>query len=101
MIIKDVAFICMNFDTSVNACYVPGLCNEVADSISWLHEPGQNAQFVSLHTQWFEMQGLPMVSHYWLLHHMSRLSLQFLSLQFRCWQHLVKSWTRRFDTGGR
>ena len=100
MIMKEVAFICMNLDISVNACYIPGLCNELADSISRLHEPGQIARFVSLHRQWLKMQGLPVVQNYWLLHHMSYLSLQFLSPQVRHWQHLVKSWMRRFDTGG-
>ncbi len=40
MIVKDVNRLCMNSDISVNACYVPGLCHVLADSMSQLDEQG-------------------------------------------------------------
>lgn len=95
-IIKDIAFMCSTLDIGLEATYIPGINNCMADAISRLHEPGQIARMVALLNQWHMYSG---PSGYWLPAHMSLKALYFLLPQVSRWQSLLKNWTRRWHGG--
>lgn len=96
-IIKDIALLSMSFDISIQAHYIPGLSNCLADSISRLHEPGQLPRFVSLLNMWYGYEA-PFL--YWLPAHMSQQAMCFLLPQIKKWQSLYRTWIRRLRNGG-
>lgn len=96
-IIRDIALITMSYNISIQAHYIPGIDNCLADALSRLHQPGQLPRFVSLLNMWF---GYEAPSLYWLPAHMSHQAIRFLSPQIKKWQGLYRTWIGRLLSGG-
>ena len=91
VLIKSIATQAIKWNVTVEACYLPGVLNEIPDAISRLHSPGQFLRLSSLLSS-LHANGHPT---YNLLEHMSPLSLLFLLPQVQKLQHWWHSWIRK------
>ena len=96
--LRSLSCIAMMYNVAVEAFYIPGDFNRIADSISRFHTRGQIARFVSLlhHAQ----LPVPIDNMYCITKHMSLKAALFISPQVLWWQTLVRSWMQRWYTGG-
>lgn len=92
-LLKHLAFIALQYDISMEACYIPGRDNDIADAISRLDEPGQIARFMSLLLQYHGPVSSP--PYHWLPNHMSFKAMHALSPQMTKWRSIVLSWIQR------
>jgi len=90
-IMKDIASTAHTYDISVEGLFIPGAVNDIPDSISRLHSPGQ---FMRLSTLLSPLHdgGHPT---YCLLDHMSALSYIFLLPQVERLLRWWKSWMKK------
>ena len=90
-VIRRLSYLAQQFNFSLQAVYIPGHLNVVADSISRLHMPGYFLRFI-----WsLQMCGVCSVYSYILQNHMSPEAAMFLSPQARAWNAWHRSWTRK------
>lgn len=75
-LLNEIATAALTYDIRVTASYIPGHCNDFADSISRFHSTGQIKRFNSLLLQ-YGYNFTPCT--YWSPCHMSELSAMFLS----------------------
>lgn len=95
--IRTMSLIALKFNVAIEAFYIPGAFNDIADSISRFHMKGQIARFISL-----VFNGLWPVpcTGYWLCNHMSYRAQLSISAQVRQWRGLHSSWMQRLQVGG-
>ena len=91
MIVKDIANMALKWNLSISAVYLPGHLNNIADSISRLHTPGQ---FIRLSALLNERHVSGIHPSYNLLNNMSALTFCFLLPQV-IKQHHYTSWIKR------
>jgi hypothetical protein len=88
---RSLSITAIKYNISVEAFFIPGSTNDIADSISRFHLNGQIQRFMSLLT----VGSWPMPTRYYLRDHMSLSAERFLNLQIRKWQALHRDWTVR------
>ena len=98
-ILRQLALLAIQYDIAIEAVYIPGEHNKMADSISRLHEPGQIARFMSLIHQYYSPGILP--TYFLLDHHMTRNARRFLYPQVSRWikQLSLNNWTQKWPSG--
>ena len=92
---RSLSITAMTYNVSVEAFFIPGHCNDIADSISRFHLGGQIQRFMSLLT----VGNWPMPTGYILRNHMTSNAECFLSSQIQKWRALYKNWTERLLLG--
>ena len=91
-ILKDIAHMAMKWDLTITALYLPGYENQLADSISRLHQPGQLLRLSAL----LNAETWPNFHPpYNLCYHMSPLTLFFLLPQVLKMHAHYNSWIKR------
>ena len=85
-LLRNIANTALYYNITITAHFVTGVNNCLADSVSRLHAPGQAQRFSALLRQL--QNGHPHC--FWLPHHMSPLSLTFISPVL---QELASLWT--------
>ena len=96
--IQAMSLIALQYNVAVQAFFIPGVFNDLADSISRFHSNGQIARFMSLiyNGQW----PVP-TDGYWLCNHMSQKAELYISVQVQKWRALHSSWTQKSQAGKR
>lgn len=96
--IQDMSLIARHYNVTVQAFFIPGYFNDLADSISRFHSNGQIARFMSLvHTGNWPRP----INGYWLCNHMSMQAELYISAQVQKWRALHNSWTQKSQAGKR
>jgi hypothetical protein len=90
-IIRRLSYLAQQHNFSLQAVYIPGQLNTLADSISRLHQPGYFQRFITSMCN----SGVPPVLSYRLSNHMSLDAVAFVFPQALKWNNLHKSWTQR------
>lgn len=95
--LRSLSLIASTFNVSIHAFYIPGVFNNIADSISRFYSKGQIARFISLlhEGQW----PMPSDGGYWINNHMSQQAKLCISLQISKWVALQTNWTQRWLVG--
>ena len=85
--LRSLSLIASKYNVAIEAFYIPGIFNDLADSISRFSERGQIARFISLlhQGQW----PIPVNSCYRINNHMSHKAQMCISLQIHKWQVLL------------
>ena len=92
--LRAIELCAIKFNFDVKLCYIPGSLNNIADSISRLHMPGQIPRFFSLLGQLgYKTNG------FWMPHHMSLSAMYAIYPQVQWWMALLNSWTSRWQHG--
>ena len=89
-ILHSIGFLSLKYDFTLEACFIPGRHNDMADAISRLHLPGQIHRFFALLWE----HGL-VTKGFWMQYHMSIKTMCFLYPQVQMWKRLISSWTRK------
>lgn len=90
---RKLSIVALRHNVAVEAFYIPGVFNDIADSISRFHMDGQIARFISL----LHMSRLPRpINGYWLHDHMSKNAQICISSQIMNWVKLHKTWTLKW-----
>ena len=90
-IMKDIAHMALTWNLTISAVFLPGRLNDLADSISRLHIPGQ---FLRLSSLLSARHMLGIHPDYDLLNNMSPLTLLFLLPQVTKLHNCFRSWTK-------
>jgi hypothetical protein len=96
--LRSLSMIALKHNVGVEAFYIPGVFNELADSISRFHMHGQIARFVALVNACHCYVPLN-CNGYWLRDHMSYKAELCILPQIQKWRALHKSWTRKCVSG--
>ena len=91
-LIKSIASTALRYNVTITAHYLRGECNDLSDSISRLHAPGQMLRFDTLLSNFYNSSHHP---PYWLPWHMSHLSFVFFPPPTLHHNNLWHSWTMR------
>ena len=78
----------VQYNFRLNAIHIPGCLNQIPDSISRLHEPGQILRLQSLLNHWHQLSGHKIIWD----NHMSHAALQVVLPLIRRWRSRL-SWT--------
>ena len=92
--LHSIGYLALKYDFDLQLQYIPGLQNNLADSISRIHLPGQIHRFISL--LWrlgYEPYG------FWLPFHMSMKSVCIIQPQVLKWIQLLRHWMNRWCNG--
>ena len=96
---RSLSLIALKHNVTVEAFYIPGVFNNVADSISRFSMDGQIARFISLvHASQLP---IPINNGYWLSEHMSKNAQFCISSQIMKWTDLHTAWMQRWQNGRR
>ena len=79
--LRKLFWLSVKYNFRIRAVHIPGAINQLADSISRLHEPGQVLHLFSLLKNWFHSSPLYVDWNY----HMSSASFQLILPQIRKW----------------
>jgi hypothetical protein len=95
-ILRTIGFMAFKYNFALEAYYIPGRHNDVADAISRLHLPGQIQRYFAL------LWGNNLLTNgFWMQCHMSLNAMYFLSPQVKKWKHLIYSWIKKQQGGER
>ena len=92
--LRSVSYNSLKYDFAIEASYLPGRHNDVADAISRLHSPGQIQRFFSLLRELHYV-----IIGFWMQNHMSVNAMNFLSPQVQSWKRVLWNWTKRWQNG--
>jgi hypothetical protein len=82
-ILQELSYLSLAYDFALEAIFIPGVDNNLADSISRLYMPGQFARMFAHIDHWYHPCAPP--TGYWLPYHMTLKSMCSLSEQIRRW----------------
>jgi hypothetical protein len=82
-ILQELSYLSLVYDFELEAIFIPGIDNILADSISRLYMPGQISRMFSSISDWHDPHVPP--AGYWLPNHMSLNSMYSLSEQIGKW----------------
>ena len=82
--LRDLFWLSVQYNFKMRAIHIPGVINQLPDSISRLHEPGQLLRLHSLLSTWNHANQLPEIT--WS-NHMSLGSLQVIQHQLERWHY--------------
>ena len=91
--LRSLSLIASRYNVAIEAFYIPGIHNDLADSISRFSADGQIARFISLlhGGQW----PIPVNNGYWINNHMSRRAEMCISSQISKWIAVHRNWSER------
>ena len=81
-LLKQLSLSALEHDYTIEAVHITGRANEMSDSISRLHEPGEIHRFMALYNEQYAHTGL---QAFYLPYHMSCASQRSLSQQIQKW----------------
>jgi hypothetical protein len=82
-ILQELSYLSLVHDFALEAVFIPGRINDLADSISRLYMPGQFSRLFTCIADWYNPHTPP--AGYWLPQHMSVKSMFSLSPQIQKW----------------
>jgi hypothetical protein len=82
-ILQELSYLALAHDFVIEATFIPGKDNDLADSISRLYMPGQIARMFTCLADWHKPHTPP--AGYWLPHHMSVKTMFSLWPQIQKW----------------
>ena len=94
-LVRSIASTALRYGLSVTAMHVPGVTNDIPDSISRLHSPGQFLRLSALLSTHYGPTGHPT---YCLIDHMSPLTLLYLLPQVHKALNSLGSWIKRLHS---